>query len=82
MHDECCLVCGEQAFMPAVIKPEMCEKHHELMILISRCVRLERPATVENVQRMVRNVNATAVVPMRVGVDEVGELMSDFKGRW
>lgn len=73
-----CTFCDGEAYLPHCVKPAMCEKHLELILMMSRLARNERPVTQANVRAEI----SSRFTPMALQAEEVPELMIDFKGRW
>ena len=73
-----CSFCDEEAYLPHCVSPVMCEKHLELVILISHLARNNRPVTPANVQDEL----LMRLPPMSLEASEVPGLMKDFIGRW
>ena len=73
-----CLFCDEEAYLSHCIRPAMCQKHFELMNMVTGLVRDGRSVTTVNVRRRI----AGRVAPLKISAAEVPAMMSDFRGRW
>ena len=47
-----CTFCEREAYAPEIIHPAMCEKHHQVAVLVSRLRRNDRPVTLATVRTM------------------------------
>ena len=47
-----CTFCEREAFAPEIIHPPMCEKHHEVALMVSRLRRNDRPVTLATVRTL------------------------------
>ena len=71
-----CTYCEREAFAPEIIRPAMCEKHHEVALMVSRLRRNERPVTLATVRTM-----HSALVRPFITDGELPRLLSDIMMR-
>ena len=68
-----CTFCEREAFAPEYIRPAMCEKHHEVALMVSRLRRNDRPVTLA----AVRTLHSQMVRPF-ITDGELPRLLSDI----
>ncbi len=72
-----CTYCEQPALLPHNIYPPLCQTHHEMIILISRCRRLNLPVTARNVVKLLRQINGRVTLRPR----EVPGLLAAMEAR-
>ena len=68
-----CTFCEREAFAPEIIHPGMCEKQHEVALMVSRLRRNDRPVTLATVRTM-----HSALVRPFITDAELPRLLSDI----
>lgn len=72
-----CTYCSRPAFTPGFIAPPMCQRHYEIVLLVSRLQRQGRPITVETIRALLARFPAS----LEITADQITqEDLSALKG--
>jgi len=76
--DQGCVYCGEPVYCETPA-PAVCERHYELMLLASRCVRQGQAITAEHV---IQRMKAATFAVWHIAEAEVAEMLAEMSMKW